>query len=207
MADRSVRPLRGFVSYATADREMVDRLLTMLRPTERALRLDFWRDTGIAAGSVWNAKIMDAIAAADVFIICMSPAFLASQYCYEVELPAIHGRAADAGAVIVPVLLAPCAWWGSVGDWQVVPNQEGKAIPISDWRSKEKGLVAAATQIERAIEVHLGLATATPALPGAHPVAPNLDDLDDWGPGKLSKAAILQAVEAVVAQRKADRDA
>ena len=199
-----VRPLRGFVSYATADHEAVDRLLTLLQPVEKALGLVIWRHTGIAAGSQWDAEIMNAIGRADVFIVCMSPFFLASRYCYEVELPAIHSRTKDASALMMPVLLAPCAWWGSVGDWPVLPTQEGKTIPISDWRSKEKALIATASQIRHAIEVHLGLVAEAPASHRAPPLVPNLDDLNDLGEGKLSPAEIQMAVEALVAEGKAN---
>ena len=34
----------GFVSYARADRAMVERLMVHLRPMERELGIAFWRD-------------------------------------------------------------------------------------------------------------------------------------------------------------------
>lgn len=201
----SPKPLKGFVSYATVDGEAVDTLMACLHTDKQGFDLDIWRSSGIAPGSQWDSQIMAAIEAADVFIVCVSPAFLASRYCYEVELPAIRRRARETGALVLAVLLEPCAWWGYIDDWQVVPTLRGKATPIANWRPPEKGARAAVTEMRQAIEVHLGLAPPEPVSPWPTPLP--LSDLDHLGPGRLSPAAIQDTVMAFVARRKAESDA
>lgn len=194
----------GYVSYAHDDHAMVMRLMVHLRPVERELGIEFWRDDTIRAGEVRR----DAIAQADIFIPCISPDFFYSDFLYRVELPAILRRADEAHALVVPVILRDCAWYGSVGSWQAVPLQGQGALPINKWRPQTKGFTAAAGQIAQACRVHFGLSAPPPPRPVRRREGPiNLDDLDYLGPGKLSPAAIIEGVEAVFAQRKARRDA
>jgi hypothetical protein len=143
---------------------------------------------------------MDAIANADVFILCLSPAFLASQYCYYVELPAIRRRASEAGAIVVPVLLESCAWWGWVGDWQVGPTRRGKPIAITDWKALNAGMRAAVSDIRHAIAGYLE--HEQPAPEPAGPLAAPTDDTDARGPGKHAAAAMHQLVAEVTARRR-----
>ncbi len=180
---------------------MVDKLLMHLRPVKEKFDLDIFQVNGINPGSTWDSQIMNAIAAADVFILCLSPAFLASQYTYYVELPAIRRRANEAGAIVVPVLLEACAWWGWMGDWQVSPMRGHKPVPVADWKSTDAGIRAAVSDIRHAIAVHLGLEQPTP-IP-TRPIPVPREALDALGPGKLSPSAIQAAVAADLASRKA----
>ena len=193
---------KGFVSYARADHAMVARLMQHLRPIEREFGIEFWRDEGIWSGRDWRAEIAEAIDAAEIFIVCMSADYLYSRYIDDIESPAIEYRAVATGALVVPVILRPCAWYGSVGDRTVAPLRGQRLVPVSEWRPQKAGLLAAVSDIRHAIQVHFGLVTEPPP-PRVRLNVPSLEQLDRvYGPGKLTSAAIQQGIDSYFAEKK-----
>lgn len=193
------RGLRGYVSFSHADRRLVERLKAHLRAVEAEYQIEFWHDTEIRAGDSWYAKIDRAIASADVFILCVSPHYIASEYRYKVEWPAILERARTGAALIFPVILSPCMWFGFVGPFQAIPMDGTKVRPITQWRLQDSGHAAAAMQIKHSIQAHAlrrspvttddgGIASLTIPYAPANAEKLSLDDID-------------QAVAAVIGRR------
>ena len=199
--------VRGFISYSYKDQAPVQQLAMHLIPTARAeLGIDFWRDDLITAGTLWSEVHAEAVAQASVFIVCMSANYLASEFIYNTELPTIKKQSWVRGALIIPVILAPCSWWGFVDDLQVVPKNKGRVSPISNWHPHETGYVQATVEVIQGIRRYLadlkqqskqsvarGEVRVTrhiqPAAPGTHRVPPR--DID-------------RAVKTVIARRTAE---
>ena len=84
------RTIRYFVSYAHDDaalaRDLLNRLQHLL---DSAADYDFprWQDTDIPLGEAWHDEIQAAIQACDFGLLLISPAFLASRYIRNHELP------------------------------------------------------------------------------------------------------------------------
>ncbi|MCB1985136.1 MAG: TIR domain-containing protein [Burkholderiales bacterium] len=104
-----------FVSYAHADNEAeapcrrwLDRLLIHLRPLMLEGHTITWSDKEIEIGDDWHVKIQACLETAKVAILLVSPAFLASKYIRNSELPVLFRRASDEGVIILPVILRPC---------------------------------------------------------------------------------------------------
>jgi hypothetical protein len=93
-----------FVSYSHEDTVWLERLKTHLAPYLRGEKLILWDDTKIRPGQDWASEIKNAIATARVAVLLVTPAFLASDYVNDVELPAILERAKEDLAVLwIPV--------------------------------------------------------------------------------------------------------
>ena len=189
---------RGYMSYSHDDHEAVQRLSRHLIPSARAvLGIDFWTDAAVTAGGHWSKMVADALARANVFVLCMSANYLASEFLYNIEFPAIKARIETSGALAIPVILSPCSWWGFVGDYQAVPARGGRIVPISNWRPLEDGFREAATQVIHGIEHHLRPQVGKSELqPRPIPPAPD-------GHHKIAPRDIDRAVEAVVSRRAA----
>jgi hypothetical protein len=82
-------PLHIFVSYARADSRWLKELQTHLAPLTDAGKVDAWDDTHIPVGALWNDAIKTALAAADIAVLLVTPAFLASRYIVRNELPVL----------------------------------------------------------------------------------------------------------------------
>lgn len=127
-----------------------------LRAIERSFGIRFWWDERIAAGQVWTDEIRSAISLAKIFVLAVSPDFIASDYIYFHEMPAIRGRRLN-GGLVMPVILKPCSWEIITGPIQAIPIETGRLTPVIDW-PREDGLDRSREQIRAAIETHLARA-------------------------------------------------
>ncbi len=100
----------GFVSYARKDIAMFRTFQTHLRTIEKNYGVEFWIDEVLETGTDWKAGIEQAIEKADIFVLMLSPAFLASDFIYYTEYPAIESRCSATGAPLIPVYLKQCLY-------------------------------------------------------------------------------------------------
>lgn len=103
-----------FISYAHADNEnpdpakrWLDRLHQHLAPLAFDDIVAVATDRDIALGDDWHARIQADLERAHAVVLLVSPAFLASHYIRNHELPVLLRRAKERGLKIVPVLLRP----------------------------------------------------------------------------------------------------
>ena len=96
-----------FVSYASANRDLAGRFLEKFQeqaaPSKR-YRYTLWRDSAILVGELWHKSIQNALSECDAGLLLVSPAFLASRYIDEHELPRFVGGSAKP---VVLVMLQP----------------------------------------------------------------------------------------------------
>jgi TIR domain len=98
-----------FVSYSHDDREWLSRFSMHIAVLERRQLVDIWSDTRIATGADWEQSIETALTSAKVAVLLVSPAFLASEFIWEREMPRIVAHAAQ-GMDALPLIVRPCAW-------------------------------------------------------------------------------------------------
>ena len=105
-----------FISYAHNDNESsdpderwLDRMREQLAPLERqGLVSRCWSDKDLKIGDEWSPEIQGALDSAQVAILLVSPAFLASDYIANSELPVLLRKAKDRAVAILPVVLRSC---------------------------------------------------------------------------------------------------
>jgi TIR domain len=102
-----------FFSYSHRDEELRNELETHLAMLVRNGVVESWHDRRIPAGAILDQAISSELEAADVILLLLSPHFLASNYCYEVEARRALERHAEGSAVVIPVILQPCDWLAS----------------------------------------------------------------------------------------------
>jgi hypothetical protein len=96
----------GFVSYAHADRRLVEAFLELARPrllTRPGFEASLWSDRHILVGQEWEREIERALDDADFGMLCVSASLMASPYVQRVELPALL----VAERMVVPLALEP----------------------------------------------------------------------------------------------------
>lgn len=102
MAKKNVRL---FVSYARANNSLAENLLQRLQEQTapaKFYRYSYWDDGDILLGEDWHEEIQKAIASCHLGLLLISPAFLASQYIKEHELPKFIGKRAKP---VLPIVL------------------------------------------------------------------------------------------------------
>ena len=156
--------IKGFLSYAHRNETRVARLKEHLSPLTRNRDLELWSDHIIQPGETWEKAIGDQLAKSQLVLLCVSSAFLASDYIYEKELKLAIARQQRGECYVVPVILEYCQWRVlkigglTLGDLQAVPTG-GK--PIEGWRPAGRGDADAAGRImERVRSLQLAKPTA-----------------------------------------------
>lgn len=148
--------MNGFISYSHEDHRLFGEFAKHLKAIHIECGVDFWADNRIIAGYDWTATIADRIKSADVCLLLVSPDFIASDYIYGKEIPAIKARRA-AGALVIPVVLKRCAWQMLAGVLQAVPTIDGRVRPILNWVRHSDGFDHARDQIATAVKSHFSL--------------------------------------------------
>jgi hypothetical protein len=113
-----------FFSYSHRDEALRDELETHLTALKRQGLITLWHDLRIVAGEDWEHAISQQMRQADVILLLVSPDFIASNYCYDVELGEALERHRRGEAHVIPVILRPC-------DWQSFPFGRLQAVPAN----------------------------------------------------------------------------
>jgi tetratricopeptide (TPR) repeat protein len=134
---KPLHALQVFVSYAHEDENLCQEFLTHLSQLKHDGLLQDWHDRRITGGSEWAGRIDEHLNSADIIVLLVSPDFLASSYCYDVEMKRALQRDEAGEARVVPVILRPC-------DWQTSPFSRLDALPkdgkpVVDWKTHDHG--------------------------------------------------------------------
>ncbi|MEO0974296.1 MAG: toll/interleukin-1 receptor domain-containing protein, partial [Pseudomonadota bacterium] len=139
MADSEHTPTRVFVSYSHSDRPWLARLQVHLKPLVRDGSVDLWDDMRIGAGADWKGEIDQALAAAQVAVLLVSPDFLASDFVQDHEIPPLLEAASQRGCRILPVIVSHSLYGESVlGRFQAVNDP---AAPLKELAEVEQDRV------------------------------------------------------------------
>ena len=148
--------MKGFVSYSHADFSLYKQFSSHLEAIRHQCNVELWTDHDIFAGTRWEPRIDSEISASEIFILLISPEFIASKYVFDVEIPAIKARR-QAGSLVLPVVLRRCCWPLVAAALQAIPLVNGRVHPITDWHRRDHGFDHAREQITLAIVRHFGI--------------------------------------------------
>ncbi len=151
------KPIKVFYSYSHKDDALRERLAAHLAILERQDLIEDWHHRKIAAGEDWAREIHQRLESAEVILLLISANFLASSYCYELEMTRALERHAAGEARVIPIILRPSDWrQAPFADLQALP-EGGK--PVASWRNRDAafaeitaGVRAVAEELRRSPE-------------------------------------------------------
>ncbi|NWA61141.1 toll/interleukin-1 receptor domain-containing protein [Pantoea sp. B9002] len=136
-------------SYSHVDEALRNELEKHLSPLKRMGKITTWHDRRINPGLEFESQIDHYFSEADIILLLISSDFIASDYCYQVEMTNAMERHKRAEAVVIPVILRECAWhqlpFGSI----MAATIDGK--PITKFASHDEGYVQVFDAVSRAI--------------------------------------------------------
>lgn len=126
---------RVFISYSHKDeahREDLEEHLTMLK---REGIIEVWHDRKITAGSEWKNAIDENLDSAQITIFLISPSFLASDYCHDIELKRALERHESGLTKIISIIVRACNWQSAgFSKFQALPKD---AKPVTLWTDRD----------------------------------------------------------------------
>lgn len=142
--------LQIFFSYAHEDEDLMNEVRRQLIVYERNGQILKWHDRMITGGADWKNQIDTRLEHAHIILLFMSPHFIESRYCYEIEGQAALERQKSGHAKVIPIILRPCAWEATpFGAFQAFPTD---AKPISKWSNIDEGSLNVAKGIMSVVD-------------------------------------------------------
>ena len=109
-----------------------------------------WHDRKIAAGTEWKGQIDSHLESARIILLLASADFLASDYCYDVELKRAIERHEAGEARVIPIILRPCDWHTApFGKLQALPTD---TKPITEWSNRDRAFHDVTARIRNIVE-------------------------------------------------------
>lgn len=146
----SSNPVELFYSYSHNDERLRNRLEKHLSILKRQGVISNWHDRRITAGSEWKGEIDDHLNSAGIILLLVSADFLASDYCYDVEMSRALERHKSGETRVIPVILRPVDWKGAPFGGLLALPTDGK--PVMEWKPSDKGFEDVARGIRVAVE-------------------------------------------------------
>ena len=174
--------LEVFYSYSHRDDDLRKELETHLVVMVRNGLIKPWSDRRIEPGDDWRNQIDEHVRTAHIILLLISPDFLASDYCWDVEMKIALERHEREHAIVIPILLRPVDWSGApFAKLQALPR-EAKAV--TGWENRDQAFA----EIAQALRETVLRFQKAPGTPEPVPVA--LEDRADETKARVLDAAM-----------------
>lgn len=148
-----------FISYSQDDDALRAELEMHLAALRREGILEAWHDRRIIAGEDFKNIIDQHLNAAHVILLLVSASYVASEYCWDVEMRRALERQGRDEAHVIPILLRDCDWKNAPFARLAALPQNGR--PVTSWQNRDE----AWADVTRGIRVAVaGQTIQTPAL-------------------------------------------
>jgi tetratricopeptide (TPR) repeat protein len=138
-----------FYSYAHKDEKLRSALVEHLSTLQRQGYISEWHDRHILAGTDWAQEIDTHLNSASLILLLISPSFIASDYCYGIEMQRALERHHSGQAHVIPIIMRPTDLSGTpFAALQFLPTT-GKAI--TTWQNRDKAMLNVANGIRKVI--------------------------------------------------------
>jgi hypothetical protein len=139
-----------FVSYSHLDekfRTELDIQLTILRNKGY---LEWWSDQRLVPGDEFEQQILEKLKMSDIILLLISSYFLASPFCWTIELAEAIRRHDEGTARVVPIFVRVC-----ISEETPIAKLHGvppKDKPVAKWNDRHQAWSEVAQGIQRAVE-------------------------------------------------------
>lgn len=142
--------LEVFISNAHRDEAFRQALETHLSLLRRQGLIAVWRDRRIPPGTMWAQAIDAHLQTAQIILLLISADFMASDYCFDIEVQRALERHNAGTARVIPIIVRPA-------DWHSAPFAALQALPtdgraITTWPNTDEAWLNVAQGLRRVVE-------------------------------------------------------
>lgn len=140
------------ICYAHEDDALRERLVKQLSVLRRQGLIALWHDREISAGKEWTYELSTQINKAQIILLLISADFIASDYCYSIEMRQAIERHERGEARVIPIILRHVYWQGTpFGKLQTLPL-DAQPIMASNWNTLDEAFFNVAEGIRKVVE-------------------------------------------------------
>lgn len=149
-SDKVANKIKVFVSYSHKDNDLREELMVHLSSLKRQDKIETWYDGDIEGGQEFGNEITNQLNTADIILLLISPRFIASDYCYSVEMEGAMNRHGQGEARVIPIILKPVDWHNTPFSKLNALPKEGK--PVTTWANPDEAFLDIAKGIRRVVD-------------------------------------------------------
>jgi len=150
LTEKIAAPVSIFCSYTYADKALREQLEVHLSLLQRQGLISGWRDRVIVSGADWAVEIDKHLETAWIILFLISPDFLASDYCYGIEVQRALERHHNGKAQVIPIILRPVDLEGApFAHLQCLPHN---AKAVTTWQNPDEAFLTIAEGLHQIIE-------------------------------------------------------
>lgn len=139
--------MHTFSHHDEALRNELEKHLALLK---RQGVIDTWHDRRIDAGEDVHEEIKEYLEKADIILLLMSADFLASDYCYDIEMQRALEWHQRGEARVIPVILRPCEWQKAPFGSLLTTPTDGK--PVTKFENLDDAFLEVTRAIRKAAD-------------------------------------------------------
>src|SRR5216684_589472 len=144
-------PIEIFYSYSHEDEALRKELEKHLSSLHQQGFIAGWHDRMISAGTEWEQQIDSHLDTAQIILLLISASFIASKYCYSIEMKRALERHEAGEARVIPIILRPVYWRNMpFGKLQVLPT-DGKPVDSSHWHNHDEAFANIVEAVHKVI--------------------------------------------------------
>lgn len=138
-----------FISYSHKDKELRDELAKHLSNLRNQGLISDWYDGDIIPGTEWKKQIIEHLNTAQILLLLISADFMASNFCYSIEMREAIAKHEANQARVIPIILRPTDWEGSPFEKLLALPSNGR--PITDWPNHDQAFLDVIKGIRKTI--------------------------------------------------------
>lgn len=143
------KPIEIFLSYSHADEELMNQVREQLMIYDRQRQICKWWDRKLLAGTSIEGEIAKRLAYSDIILLFISSSFIASDFCYDIEMQQALRQHEEGRSVVVPVILRVCEWQSApFGELLALPT-DGR--PLTTWPNRDEAAKNVADGVMRIV--------------------------------------------------------
>ena len=164
-----------FLSYSRKDEPLLRELEVHLAALRREGKVATWSDRMLEAGVEWEPELKRRLDTAQVLLLLISPDFLASEFCWGVEMKTALARHDAGSAKVIPVILRACDWRSTpLAKLQVLPKD---GLPVRKWADPDDAFLDVVQGLRKALAAPARVPAApTPRTRPDPPARPKADE-------------------------------
>ena len=139
-----------FFSYSHVDEDLRDMLEKHLSALKHQGMIDTWHDRCIRAGDEFSSETSDKLESASIILLLVSADFIASSYCYDVEMKRALERHHSGEARVIPVILRACDWRDTPFGTLLATPKDGR--PVRSWPDLDDAFLDVVRTLKAAVQ-------------------------------------------------------